>query len=762
MGVVYEAEDTKLKRTVALKFLPPDLTRDPEAKARFVHEAQAASSLDHPNICNIHEIGESGDGQLFITMARYEGETLNDRIARGPLPIDETMDIASQITQGLAKAHEQQIVHRDIKPGNVFITSDGLVKILDFGLAKLSGQTRLTRTGTTMGTVAYMSPEQARGDMTDQQTDIWSIGAVMYEMLTGELPFRGGADQALVHSILTENPEPVTSKRPEVPVVLEDVIERALQKDLRKRYQSIDEMLAALQMVQEESRLGIERRRYAAIKRLRRRRRLLVGLAAVVVIAIAVVLGTTVFQRGEAVDSLAVLPLENLSGDPDQDYLVDGITGDLITGLSRVSGFKKVISRRSVMRYKGTDRPLKDIARELGVNVFMAGTVQRVGEQVKLGLELIDAGTEENLWSDNFEKSLGNIEAIINEITRTVADEIDIELTPREHARLASARPANPEAYDLYTHGRFHYYKLTKEGTEKGIEYFHRAIEADSSYAPAYAMLAVAYNWYWFIGYLPLEEALSKGTALINKALEIDDECAEARMALAEFNYVLLWDWEGGVTEYERSIELNPGAAEVHCEYSWLLMAIGRAEEAIAEAKRCLELDPVAWWSNWVLTNMYYHARQYDQAIAQCRQWTELEPSDSRPYRNLAMVYARMDRYEDAVRARQKEMTLSGSPPEKVAALDSAYAESGPEGYWRLYLESSKGRHDSYPTWTALFYAQLGDKDQAFTCLEKAYEKHDGPIYLLKVSPWWDPLRDDPRYDDLVRRMNFPGDGTNR
>jgi TolB-like protein/tRNA A-37 threonylcarbamoyl transferase component Bud32 len=755
MGVVYKAYDTALKRHVALKFLPAHLTRDEQARKRFVHEAQAAAALDHPNICPVYEIGQSDD-QSFIVMPLLEGQSLRDKLEDGALPVNEALDVAIQMGRGLAKAHGNGIVHRDVKPGNVLLSEDGQVKIVDFGLAKLGSQTKLTKTGMTVGTVSYMSPEQATGEGVDHRTDVWSLGVMLYEMLAGRLPFRGEAEPAVVYSVLNQDPEPVTSIRWEVPVGLEDVVERALSKDVAKRYQTMDEMLAALETVQEESQLGITRRRYAALKRLRRRKRLLAGAVATMVVAIAAVLIATFYQSGHAIESIAVMPFANLSGDPEQEYYSLGVTESLINELSKI-GALTVKSRTSAMKFKDTDKTLPEIAGELDVDAIIVGSVIISGGRLGIKAQLMRANPEGQMWADSFERDVTDVLVLLSEVARTIADEIKVTLTPRDQARLANVGAVDSLAYDLYLQGRYHYYKMTKEGAEKGIEYFQQAIEADSSYAPAYAMLAAAYEWYSFLGYLPPVETYAKCVALIEKALEIDDSLAEAYMALAGVKGCFLWDWEGGETQFERSFELDPDAADAHCEYSWLLMATGRTEEAFAEAGRCLELDPLWYTSNWVMAKMYGLARQYDRALAQVQRMVEMEPNDWRPYWELAAVYERLGEYEDAIEARRRAMTLNGAPPERIAAMDSACSESGAEGYWRWELKRLEGQYEAHPTYIAMVYAQLGDEEQAFEWLERAYEQHDGLLYLLKADPRWDPLRDDPRYEDLVRRMNFPG-----
>ena len=761
MGVVYRALDTKLDREVAIKFLPHHLISDIEATKRFIHEAKAASAIDHSHIGAIHEIDETEEGTTFIVMALYDGETLRERMDRGKMGLEESLEIASQISSGLSKAHQRGIVHRDIKPSNIIVTGEGEAKIIDFGLAKLAGKTRLTREGIAVGTAAYMSPEQAKGEEVDHRSDIWSLGVILYEMLTGKLPFRGDYEPAVVYSILNEDPEPITTISSEIPLELEQLVDRTLTKNPEKRFQSVEELIADLKELRESLDL-LPRRSRMQLKLIRRRKQIAVGAAVVVMAVVLTAFGIRFFSGGtRPIDWIAVLPLVNLSGDPEQEYFADGMTEALINNLSKISAIS-VISRRSAMRYKDTKKTLPEIAAELGVGAIVDGSVLHVGDSVRITVQLIEATTDRHLWGDSYDRVLSNILALHSEVTQAIAREIQATLTPQEQARLDSVRPVDPEAYKLYLRGRYHLDKFTNKEIEKAIEYFQQAIEIDSNYAQVHARLAESYLWLWYPGGLPLEEARSRMDPPLRKALEIDDTLPEGHHVVAAIKHYCDWDWAGAEMGYKRAIALDPSFVDAHFDYAWLLMAIGRSTEAITEAKRALQLDPVSWWTNMTLANMYVYSRQYDQAIEQCQQMIELEPNDSRRHWVLANIYEKMGRYEDAVRAWQKVMTLSDAPAERVAALDSAYSESGPEGYWMWRLERLKGKYDRNPKATAIYYAQLGDKDQAFVWLEKAYEKHNGEMLLLKVHPSWDPLRDDPRFQDLLRRMNFPENETQK
>jgi TolB-like protein/Tfp pilus assembly protein PilF/predicted Ser/Thr protein kinase len=755
MGVVYKAEDLKLRRTVALKFLPPEMVRNPEAKARFVHEAQAAAALNHPNIATIHEIHEA-DGHTFIVMEYVEGQSLKDRLASGPLPVPEALTIASQVTAGLEKAHSRGIVHRDIKPANILFTADGMAKIADFGLAKLDEQTRLTKTGTMVGTVVYMSPEQVQGGTVDQRTDLWSLGVMLYEMITGRLPFRGEAEPAVMYSILNGVPEPVTSLSQEASVQLENLLDKALAKDPERRYQSADELLTDLAEQRELLESGLVTRRFLALRRFRRNRRAfygtLAGLAVVLVATVALVF----HGQSMAIDSIAVLPFESLTEAADQEYIADGMTRELTATLGQVSGWSKVISNRTMRKYQGTDKSLRDIASEVSVKAVLAGSVQRLAnEYIQTIVELVDGGTGKLLWTHTYECALHDFKNLQSDITRAITALVDIELTTTEEGRLARAAPVNPVAYEYYMKGLHHYEKWTTEGFYKAIEYFKKAIEADPNHARAYDGLADCYLYLGFIGTLSRDEALTQGDPYLRKALEIDDLLPQAHETMAGIKHYYDWDWKGAETGYRRVIQLDPSFVEAHVELACLLDQLGRSAEAMAEARIAQQLDPLSIPAVQVVGHVYYNARQYDQAITQYRQLAELEPENPAASYFLARVYERMNRYEDAVRARKECMRLYGFSPAKVAAFDSAYSESGPRGYWMWLLKNMSGRYERNPLKAAKIHAQLGDRDQAFIWLEKAYDNRDPKLVGLKIEPYWDPLRGDPRYHDLLRRMNL-------
>jgi serine/threonine-protein kinase len=759
MGVVFKAEDTRLKRTVALKFLPPELTRSNEARERFVQEAQAASGLDHPNICTIHEIDETEEGKVFIAMACYEGDSLKEKITKG-LKSNEAVDIAIQVAEGLAKSHNKGIIHRDIKPANIYVTNDGIVKILDFGLAKLSGQVSLTRTGTTMGTVAYMSPEQAQGKEINSQTDIWSLGVVIYEMLTGLLPFKGENEQSMIYSILNEELEEMRDSENDISAEMEKVIDTALAKDLEDRYQQIDDLLDDLKSISQ----GLEPIKAVARphkSRISRKKKAIFYAGAVGLIAILAVFLLTVFTgRGSAIDSIAVLPLENRSGDPDQEIFVQGMHEALITELSKISALK-VISRPSVMRFKNSEESLPDIAKALNVEGIVAGSAQQEGDRIRISVQLIDVKTEQNLWADNFDKDYRDILILHSEVAQTIAQKISIELTPEEKVILTSAHPVNPDAHRAYSLGRHtRDTEITFEGMRKAIDYFEKALEIDPDYALAYAGLSDAwFELVWSI--LPRtqiearEEAKSKAREMAQRALEIDSSLSQAYSTMAQIYYYFDWKWAEAEASFQRALELNPNDSKSHSLYSVFLMGMLRHDEAIEEAKRAEELDPLSPMMSEQVGETLYYARKTDQAIQKFFEVLEQEPDHIYATAMLGWCYWDKGLHKEAQKWWGKMHELTGN-----TELAQAFAELGAEEAFHKWLEQAKG--DASFVWynnstlIGVTHAVAGEKEEALEWLEKAYREHDPQMPLLRIWTALDILRDDPRFQDLVRRMNFP------
>jgi serine/threonine-protein kinase len=754
MGVVYKAQDTKLKRTVALKFLPHELTHISEVKDRFMREAQAAAALDHPHICTVYEFDETEE-KTFISMAYIEGQSLQKKIESGPLELYEALRIAIQTAEGLQEAHKKGVVHRDIKSANIMVTEKDQAKIMDFGLARVTGTTLVTKKGMTMGTIAYMSPQQARGEEVDHRTDIWSLGVVLYEMFSGQLPFKGERDQAIIYSILNEKPKPITDLRSEIPMSVEQVVAKALEKNQDERYQNIDELLDDLRSISE----GIEpegiRVRLWKAKLLRRKRAIIyAGIAGFLIIMTVIVLSLFT-GRADAIDSIAVLPLENLTGDPEQEYFVDGVTDELIGQLAQI-GALRVISRRSVMQYKGVKKPLPEIARELKVDAVVEGTVHRVGDSVRIRVQLIKAFPEErNLWVQTYDRAMTDVLVMYKEMARAIADRIQVKLTSQEEIQLASTRQVNPEAYEAYIKGRFHWYKLTPQDLEIALQYFQLALEKDPNYALAYAGIAEVWSNGAIFG-VPPREAIPKAKAAALKAIELDSTLAEAHDMLARVRTWGEWDWAGAEPEFQRAIELKPNYPDARVFYSLFLTALGRPEEGMAQIERAVELDPFNFFFEWAFGWHLWAQRRYDDAIVQLRRSLRMEPNFLLAHLHLWDAFHETGMYEEALAEAKK---LFAGDSEAADVLAPGDAEVGYAEAMSLLAEMLAARSNlGYvpPGWIAKLYAHAGDKERALEWLEKAYQDLDIVMVFLSVESTWDILRDEPRFQDLLRRMNLP------
>ncbi len=751
MGVVYKAEDTKLYRNVALKFLSPQALGTKEEKVRFLHEAQSAAALNHPNICTIYEIDES-EGASFIAMEYIEGKSLDAMIESGPLKLEEARKIALQIAEGLHEAHRRQIVHRDIKPANIMITESGRVKIMDFGLAKSPGRTQLTREGTTLGTVAYMSPEQGRGEAVDSRTDVWALGVIAYEMVTGQQPFKGDYEQSVIYSILNEDPEPLTALRTGVPLELERITQKAMAKDQKNRYQHADEFLVDMRSLMVDK--GPSGPANGQVNRGFGKRRLGLACAAVIIIAAALVLGRSYLfpKRKEIIDSIAVLPLENLSNDPDQEFFADGMTEALIADLAKI-GTLKVISRTSVMRYKDTRKSLPEIARELDADAIIEGSVMQVGGRVKITAQLIEAVSDRHLWAESYERDLRDILSLQSDVARAIAREVDIKLAPPEEDGSSGTRQVDPRAYEAYLRGRYHWNKRTEQGIGKGIEYFQEAIEIDPDYAQAYAAIAEAFAVLGDWGFYPPREADKKIRYYAQRALSIDDESAAAYSALALASYEIDFDWEVAEEYYKKAIFLNPNYATAHQWYSGLLSTLKRHDEAIEQAKRAIQLDPLSLVINQTLSYAYYYARRYDEAIKQGRKTLELDEDFWYVYLVLYGCYLEKGMIPEAVEA-FKEII----PPDYMEEFDHAYKTSGYEGFVKCIIENmEKWVFSIYNQtfYSAMAYAKIGEKDKAFEWLEKAFEVRSRFVTTIGIEPMLDSLRSDPRFDELLEKVGL-------
>ncbi len=783
MGVVYRARDEHLPRDVALKVLPAGLFSDETARSRFRREAQTLSQLNHPNIATVFDF-DRDNGVDFLAMEFVEGETLAAKVAAGPLPEKEVIALGTQIAEALEDAHEHGIIHRDLKPGNVMVTSKGRAKVLDFGLAKLTGlgtkgsgpgvdaataSLAETQAGAIMGTIPYMAPEQLQGKPADTRTDVYALGAVLYEMATGQRPFAEKQSAPLIASILTEAPQPPRQLNPQISPELQAVIQKALERNPEQRYQSAKEILENLRQVG----TGLVPAPHERGRPQEAPLRKVAAGAGALVVVLAVLMAFNVaglrnwvmrsvgaiHESPLQIRSLAVLPLDNLSGDPQQEYFADGMTEELIATLGKLSALH-VISRTSVMRYKKTDKPLPQIAKELNVDAVVEGSVLRAGDRVRITAQLIEASTDQHLWAETYDRDLRDVLSLQSDVARAIAEEIKVKVTPGEQARLASGRRVNPEAHEAYLKGRFYWNKRTPEGLTKSLDYFQQAIEKDPNYAAAYAGLADSYGMLADNGFSPPEECYPKARAAALKALEMDDTLAEAHTSLAQILESYDWDWSGSTKEIRRAIELNPGYANAHHLYALFLSGFGRPVEAIAEIKKARELDPLSIRINANVGLVFYMGREYDQALEELRKALELDPNDVASHVYLGLVYSHKGMHEEAITACRRARDLSvGKDQTSNLVLAYVYAVAGRRGEaLRILDEIKKSSERSYvpPVAVAMTYVGLGDKQEALAWLEKAFAEHATALDTLKVDPNFDPLRSDPRFQDLLRRMNFP------
>lgn len=750
MGAVYRAEDSRLRRLVALKLLSEAFLGDPEALARFRREARAASSLNHPHICTVYDVGEH-QGRPFIVMELLEGRTLREHIQGRCLSPGELVEIGLQVCQGLEEAHSQGIIHRDLKPANLFLTRGGLVKILDFGLSKLAVQSHsseplgsrttlgdqdleLTRPGAAIGTLAYMSPEQALGKDLDARSDLFSLGVVFYEMATGSLPFEGATAAAFFNQLLNKSPVPVSERNPDVPEWLAQVIHKSLEKAPGFRYQSIRELKEDLQMGRPPS--GARRR------------------------------GVSVDQDwlGQQ-PSIAVLPFLNLGGDPDNEYFSDGLAEEIINALTKIPGLR-VASRTSAFAFRGMPLDVRTIAEKLQVNTVLEGSVRRSNGRLRISVQLTSAADGYYLWSERYDREMKDIFAVQDEISRTIADTLKVKLVDRSSRRLVISQTRNLKAYDLYLRGRYYWNKRTPEGLNKAIEDFQAAVKEDPAYALAYAGLADSYILLAFHDRFAPRQVWPKAKEAALKALEMDDTLGAAHASLGNILAVYDWDWKGAQRKFQRAMELNPGYATAHHWYAInCLDPVGRLDEALEEIQRALALDPLSLIIRTCLAGILHDRRQHQAAIEEYRKTLELEPRFHFAYWNLARAYLATGQLEEALEAFQKAGELGFNQALVLAGIARCQAvrgrrEKAQRAMGELRVLSRQGYVPAV-MW-ATCYIGLGDLDQAFAWLEKAYEERSVWLIWLKVSPTFDPLRQDPRYHRLLRKMGLHEDPLDR
>ena len=766
MGEVYNARDTKLDRTVALKILPPEFADNRGRRERFVREAKAASAITHPNVAHIYEIGES-DGAHFIAMEHVEGETLAARLKGRPLPTKEILDIGVQVADALDEAHEKGITHRDIKPGNLIMTARGQVKVLDFGLAKITrlrqgyGEANAdsdapteakTAAGVVMGTVSYMSPEQALGRDVDGRSDLFSLGVVLYELTTDRLPFSGNSPTETIERITHDQPEAIARFNYDAPADLERIIRKCLEKDAGNRYQSAKDLLVDLRNLKRDTESG------AVVEPARVRRRLARPALVAGILAILAAAAVGLYWssgRAEQIDSLAVLPFENGSEDPEAEYFSDGVTETIISSLSQLPDIK-VISRNAAFHYKGQKIDSEAVGRELGVEALVLGRIVQRGGDISISAELVRTRDSGQIWGAQYQRKAADIFSIQEDMAREISEALRYQLTAEQEQRLTRQHTASSEAYQAYLRGRYHWNQRTEQGFRRAIVRFQEAIEKDPGYALAYSGLADTYSILGFYFVSPTE-AFPKAKSAAERALEFDDTLAEAHTSVAWVRLFYDWKFAEAEREFQRAVELNPTYATAPQWYSAYLQIMQRHNEAIESVRLAVELDPLSLIINADYGSWLGFAGRHEEAAEQLRRTLELDPNWAVGYLRLGWNYADQGSVEEAIRAYEKAAGLSGGRI-GLGPLGHAYAKSGRIDEAQAVLgrleELSTTGYISPPDMASV-YAGLGDLDRSFEWLEKAYQQRSYELLFLRAFPAGKDLAADPRFADLMRRIGL-------
>jgi len=711
MGLVYKAKDLKLNRFVALKFLHPELEIDDQKKQLLIKEAHAISALDHPNICTIYEIDQTEDGRLFIAIAYYEGETLKDKILNGPLNETETVKIIEQIAQGLSKAHQAGIVHRDVKPANIIITPDGLVKIFDFGVAIILADAKDTRPGGIIGTPTYISPEQAKKEKTDQRCDIWSLGVIFYELLTGKQPFDKNNDAAMIYSIIFDDPIPLSKYKPEISIKIQSIIDKSLSKDPNDRYQKIDDFLAELEK----------------------------------------------WDQTDSVPSVCILPFSDLSKAKDQQYFAEGLAEEIINKLTQISDLR-IISRNSAFKFQGTD--IIEIKDQLQVQSVLEGSIRTAGKQLRISTKLIKVEDGSLLWAGKFEREMKDIFGIQDEISLAVVKALKIKLLQKEETLIIKRNTDNVNAYTEYLKGRFHWNRRTIIELEKSIKYYQAALEEDPDYALAYAGLADSYTILGIYGALSPDDIMPKAISEAKKSMQIDDQLAESHVSLGCVESVYQWDWQKAKQEFELGINLNPGYA---LAYQWYavnyLVPLGKFKDAIDIIAKGIRLDPISLIINTTVGVIYYFQRSYEEAIDCYNKTLELDPNFAPAHFFLGQSLAQKQMYEESLKHLKIAIDFFGESNNMLATFAYAAAQAGKiehaEKALNKLLQLSENKYVSAYD-ISMIYVGLGQYKEALKWLDKAFKEKAYLMVYLKVDPVMDPLRSKVKFKRILSKFAFP------